>query len=415
MPKSSQLVIASDREIRSVRAVGQRTDFRVKGAPHLQLRVTKRGTKSWAFVYKKPSSGRWTKYAFARYPAVGLAQAKDRAVELAADVLRGKELGQPHQHGQERLRFKDLAEDYLREHEARNARAGRRSTFTDEVARQLRADLLPVIGDIYVEQVKRAHVAEAIEAVAARGAYVAADRVLGLMRAIYNWASATGRADGDPTIGLKRRTKTRPRDRVLSHNEIRAFWSATSSRGVIAARYRPAFRIQLLTGARISEVVEAPRLEFDLDRRTWTIAAERTKSRREHTLPLSDLAIATITTAVRAAMTSGSPNASKWLFPSPSCDAPVTDKSAIRAMARARKGLAQLGLETSFGSHDLRRTMATQLGELGVADETIERILNHAPRSVTRRHYNLARYAVPMREALDAWSAHLFQIVAQEP
>jgi uncharacterized alkaline shock family protein YloU len=55
--------------------------------------------------------------------------------------------------------------------------------------------------------------------------------------------------------------------------------------------------------------------------------------------------------------------------------------------------------------------VATQLGEIGISDEIIERILNHAPRTVAGKHYNHAKYLGPMRAALDAWGTRLSKIV----
>jgi hypothetical protein len=49
-----------------------------------------------------------------------------------------------------------------------------------------------------------------------------------------------------------------------------------------------------------------------------------------------------------------------------------------------------------------RRTLATGLGEMGVADELIERVLNHAPRTVAGKHYNHAKLFEGMRTALEA-------------
>ena len=69
-----------------------------------------------------------------------------------------------------------------------------------------------------------------------------------------------------------------------------------------------------------------------------------------------------------------------------------------------------------IGTHDLRRTFATGLGNMGVLDEVIERVLNHAPRTVAGKHYNHAKHFEPMRRALDAWAQRVSSIVAgREP
>ena len=48
---------------------------------------------------------------------------------------------------------------------------------------------------------------------------------------------------------------------------------------------------------------------------------------------------------------------------------------------------------------------------MGVAEEVIDRVLNHAPRSVAGRHYNHAKYLGPMRRALDDWADRLQAII----
>ena len=76
-------------------------------------------------------------------------------------------------------------------------------------------------------------------------------------------------------------------------------------------------------------------------------------------------------------------------------------------MLRLSKEIGLEGLRT----HDLRRTCATWLGNLDVPDEIIERVLNRAPRTITRKHYNHASQLESMRIALERWSDRLRRIV----
>ena len=142
-------------------------------------------------------------------------------------------------------------------------------------------------------------------------------------------------------------------------------------------------------------MLEASRSEVNLEYGIWTVPAERTKSRREHALPLPPLAVSILRGALKR--TGNNP----WLFPSPVAgNAAVRPRSASRALLRMRDDIGLVGV----GTHDLRRTLATGLGNMGVADEVIERILNHAPRTVAGRHYNHAKHFEPMRQALEAWA-----------
>jgi len=425
MPRVSSNVLATDRELRAAtpQAGFARTDYRIKGAPGLQLRVSARGTKTWTFVYKSPATGKWAKVALGHFSSVELAEAKGRALDVAAEVRKGRD--PIHDKAQEFLleTFASLAKRYMREHEKRNARGGRTAASTREAQRQLDQDILPTLGRMRVDAITKQHVMHVVEAISDRGSYVAADRALGLVRAIYNWACGTGRTERNPTISLKKRNAGRTRSRVLSTDEIRAFWIAVESIGSITPPLRDALRIQLLTAARISEVLEAPLDELNLAEGIWTIGALRTKSEREHTIPLSPMAVAIFEKAIergreeerrRASRAGREPQIVRWVFPSFETSRPITGRAATRSCVRNRAKFQRAGLKASFNTHDLRRTAATQLGEMHVPAEVIERILNHAPRTVADKHYNRARYLPAMRQALSEWAGRLHFIVATE-
>jgi integrase len=426
LPRASRRILGTVKEIKkevNAAASGSsnaRREYRIKGAPGLQLRVSASGTATWAIAYKSPLTRKWGKVSVGRFPAVGLEEAKGHAGDVAADVRRGQDPF--HDKRQEALieTFATLSDSYMREHEKRNARAGRKSSTTIEAQRKLDQDILPVMGDIGAESVTRQHVMKVVEAIADRGSYVAADRALGLIRAIFNWACGTGRTDRNPTMGLKKRNAGRAKTRTLSPEEIRVIWAATDRIGSITTVLRDALRLQLLTATRISEVLGAPRAELDLERGLWTIAALRTKTQREHQLPLSQMAVAIFRNAIERTDEEGRRRVmrlgrkfepSAWVFPSPQTNGPMTGRAATNAVVLSRDELREAGLEATFNTHDLRRTVATQLGEMGVADEIIERILNHAPRTVAGKHYNHARYFAPMRNALEAWAVKLSSII----
>jgi integrase len=85
----------------------------------------------------------------------------------------------------------------------------------------------------------------------------------------------------------------------------------------------------------------------------------------------------------------------------------VRTKSAIRAMARVGQGIELSDATT----HDLRRTMATRLGEADVPDAVIQRILNHAPTTIMRRYYNHASQHGAVAKALAGWDAEMSRII----
>ena len=126
---------------------------------------------------------------------------------------------------------------------------------------------------------------------------------------------------------------SRPREHVLSDDEIRSLWQAIDARSSLSEEIRDALKLQLVLGLRRSEVLGASKSEIDLEHRVWTIPADRTKAHREHCLPLPALAVRIIRAAIDRS------GESPWLFPSPVNDAPMRPRSASRALLRMRAGM----------------------------------------------------------------------------
>ena len=401
MPKRSERLFTSDREIRAVRAKGARAEYRIAHARNLVIRVSGTGTKSWIFLYADPCNRRRRKTHIGHFPAVTLAAARARCLRLNADLAEGKS---PRPGiATATLTFAKLAEEYLHEHVKIARRVGPGS-WTAEVKRILDADILPAIGAIPAQAVTRAMVAGVVEAVAHRGSFSIADKALGVTRSIYRWANGTGRLDRDPTTGLAKRNAGRPRARVLDDAEIRRLWKAIEHAD-LSLGIKDALRLQLLLGLRIGEAIGATRTEIDLVARTWTIPAARTKSGRQHQLPLPPLAYAILQAAMQRSARSN------WLCPSRDITRPIRAKSAMRAMAR----LCVNASIADASSHDLRRTVATRLGEADVPDSVIERVLNHAPMTITARHYNRARNFRAMTDVLVGWDTVMARIISAAP
>ncbi len=84
-----------------------------------------------------------------------------------------------------------------------------------------------------------------------------------------------------------------------------------------------------------------------------------------------------------------------------------------KALERARTSIS---LE-DFRIHDLRRTAATRMAELGVSPHTISLVLNHVSArrgTITGKVYNQYSYDREKREALCIWSTRLEQVIAGE-
>jgi integrase len=150
--------------------------------------------------------------------------------------------------------------------------------------------------------------------------------------------------------------------------------------------------------------------------RIWTLSSEMTKAGRAHVVPLSSLALEVLGEAKEAVrvLFGGPEDAATYVFTTRR-DRPISGYSKAKtrldriiAEARSETGLADL---EPWTIHDLRRTVGTGLGKLGISRFIIARVLNHADRTVTGI-YDRYEYLDEKRHALEAWGQYLGNLIA---
>jgi integrase len=273
-----------------------------------------------------------------------------------------------------------------------------------EVQRYLRVHWAP-IHETSVHSLSRAAVAARLGEIAAQNGPYAANRARAALSALYSWAIGEGLADANPVVGTNRAADEVSRDRLLSDDELRLIWREAGS-----GEFGAIIRLLVLTGQRREEVGGLMWSELDLERARWTIAAARTKNRLPHDVPLSPPAAEILRARLRGderdlVFGSGAGPFQGW-----SNAKAALDHRMLEALGR-KNGKAVF---KPWRLHDIRRTVATGLGDMGAAPHVIESILNHISghRSGVAGVYNRAVYAVEKREALDRWAARVVEICA---
>ena len=327
--------------------------------------------------------------------ALTLADARKKAGELlvmaqnGTDPRKAEEIARQEATRARLDTFRAVSEAYMQE-------LGQHLKSGPELQRKLNKDILPALGDIPVADVRRVDI-KAFFLSKAEATPVQANRLLGVIRVILNYAIDEELIDANPAARIKARPET-PRDRYLSEAEIKSFWL-----GLDAATFEPQIRrilqLLLVTGQRRAEVGHMKWVEIDAQKAIWELPAGRTKAGRAHRVPLTPLALSLI----------GEPGAAggEYVF-SNGGGQPFALMSIGQALTRE---LPALGLASNPATvHDLRRTMATHLSDLGIDRIIIGKLLNHAEQGVTGRVYDLGAYAEPKRLAMVAWSNKLVEI-----
>ena len=393
----------TSRWIETVRVV-ERTDFVDFDNPGLLLRVTPRGVKSWAYLYRRKGDGLRRMLTLGTFPRMGLKDAREAMVARRKAINDGADPAGGVQEAKKVETVDQMLDRYLKNKPPKSAK------WRDEVVRIFNKDVRPAIGRLKVTAVTKGHIQAILNSIKDRGSEIAANRTQAALRRALNWAVAEGHIKVNPALGIEPRGEEKPRDRSLSEAEIRAFWT-----GLDSASMQPgtklALRLALVTGQRIGEVCGAEQVDIDFDRAIWLIPAERSKNRREHSVPLSPMALQLFTEAMTIA------GESRLVFPSRSAgplyrEQPLDPHGVAHAM---RRELPELGLQDDPATpHDLRRTAASNFAAMGIPESIIARLLNHTSeigKTITGRSYIKHAFTAEKRHAFDAWASVLVDII----
>jgi integrase len=231
----------------------------------------------------------------------------------------------------------------------------------------------------------------------AQGEVERSNQLVALGRA-FRWGVDVGKVELNPVTGIKVPAKAASRDRILTDDEIRRFWSASATLGW---PFGDAVRMLLLTGQRLQEVSAMEWAEVDLDNRQWTISAARAKNGKANVVPLNDTAVQILTSSPRLAHC-------RFVFS-------TNGRSPIQGHSRAKRRLdAAMGDCPRWTLHDLRRTFSSGLQRLGVRFEVNESLLNHAglSRSGVAAIYQRHAWTDEKRQAMDQWGEFLARLIA---
>ena len=383
MPKHTTITkAAADR----FKAKSGRIDHFDSSYPGLALRVSDTGRKAWTYFYRV-KNGRVTqrRMTLGVYPSMSVEQAHHAwreaydLVQTGRDPMAVSELSLPP------MSFEGVFEEWLKRDQAGNRSAGR-------IERRLRVNVLPAWEHRLITDIDRRACLAVIDEIADRGKVILARRVFSHLHRMFVWCVGRGIIEVNPLQHAEKPGTETRRERVLDDREIVKLWSASET---LRPYYRDAFRLLLLTGARKQEISE---LRWDeIKDGAIHLAGERTKTDKPHLIPLSSAA---------RRITDQIEHHGDHVFRTDT-GRPSTN------WARTKKMLDEVSGVTDWIIHDLRRTVATGLQQLGVPLPVTEEILGHVSgtRSGVVGIYQKYNYEPEKRSALEAWGAHVTALV----
>jgi integrase len=276
----------------------------------------------------------------------------------------------------------------------------------DEVERHLKRHWSP-LKELQLHKVKRAHVAARLNEIAKEHGPFAANRARASLSAMFTWALRQGVAEANPVIGTGKATEEISRDHVLKDAELAAIWKACREDD-----YDRIVRLLILTAQRREEVGALDEAELDEKAALWTMPRARTKNGMEHEVPLSDAALDILDAAPRR-------EGRTLLFGEAEGGFGGWSKAKAALDGRIAKAAERGGVKVRpWRLHDIRRTVATRMADLGVLPHVVEAVLNHVSgtKAGVAGVYNRALYRAEKRHALaDPWAEYVLALVSDRP
>ena len=422
--------------VKNYRPGKERREIRDGGCAglHLVIQPQPSGAKSWALRFRRPS-GKPAKLTLgpvdlsgsevASQPVLGMPLTLASARRLAADIhhqrATGRDVVADHEAAKRRRRFEQetrdatifdaAARDFIEGHAKKKTRRWQEQARmlglrpTAEGLEVIRGGLVERWRDKPVTEIDGHDVFGVVDETRRTGVpglerrsdgptEPRARAMFACLSKMFSWLLQRRRVDKNPCAGVHRPDAPMARDRVLTDAEVVKFWWAADSE---RKEFSALLKILLLTGSRLSEVAGMLRAELSEDYSTWNIPGGRTKNRRPHLVPLSPLVRKLIADITEDRALDGQ------LVFSTSGDKPISGWSKIKKRLDRKMAIPPWRL------HDLRRTAATGMAELGIAPHIVEAALNHVSgaKAGVAGTYNRAAYASEKKAALDKWASHV--------
>lgn len=350
--------------------------------PGLALRIRRAGSRKYVVHYRFAGVQRRDTIGSVAILTLDEARKKARRILAAVDDERDPRAEKEEKRAIAALLLGAVADDYL---EARKADLRPRSL---EMSTYYLKHHWKPLHRLPLKTVGRDVIASRLRVIARESGPNAANRARSTLSAMYAWAIGEGLCDANPVLGTNQATEKPPRDRVLSDSELAAIWNAAPDND-----YGRIVRLLMLTGQRRHEIGGLRWAEINYDKAQIELPPDRTKNGRRHDVPLSPAAMAIIQSTVeRRHLVFGE------------------GRDGFASYAECKALLDQeTGINEPWTIHDLRRTTATGMADLGVQPHVIEAVLNHVSghKAGVAGIYNRSSYAAEKRAALELWANHV--------
>lgn len=391
----------NDKYLRNLKAKEKRIYVYDSLITGLGVRITPAGVKTFFISFYSVEKGYNKRFTLGKFPALGIADARNRAAALLADAKRGIDPGEQkrkrEQKRREAVTFKVLAKSFIADYLPK-LKPSTQGVYKSHIS----THIVPKLGRKELKDFTRQDARRFLKTYAEAGQAVHGNRIHATLSKMLNYAVDEGHIQGNPVLGLAKLSNEQSRERAYNRDEIKALWEAFEAE---AANVAPLLKMLMLTGQRRGETARMKWADVNPQKGVWIIPRSETKNKQEHTVPLTPMAMDLL--AELKPLTGEQP----YVFNSLHKEAThVNSFSKLTIRIQKRSGVSD------FRIHDIRRTVATQLAEDGTPQQVLKKILNHSAgaRQDVTAIYNRYDYLEEKKTALLNWQRILSGIIAGE-
>jgi len=366
----------------------------------LRLVVSNAGAKKW--VLRFSIDGKRREMGLGSFPDVELAEARSKASVCRKYVSGGIDPIEARKTQPQIVpTFTSCAARFIRAHR----RGWRNAKHARQWIRTLKTYARPVIGNVPVDAVSTQDILEILSPIWTTKTETA-KRVQGRIENVLDFAAAHKYRDTlnparwrghlDMLLPKPSRLKTVKHHPAMPYTDVPAFMTALLQNGSVSAL---ALRLLILTATRTSEVLHSQWSEIDLENAIWTIPGARTKTRREHRVPLSGAILADLQALPRI---EGNPH----LFPGSRHGRPLSNMALLQLMRGMGYGVN--GSRGDYVPHGFRSSFRDWSGEVSSFPRDVaEMALAHAIESKVEAAYRRGDLFEKRRKMMAAWAGFL--------
>ncbi|MBD2822073.1 integrase arm-type DNA-binding domain-containing protein [Xenorhabdus sp. 42] len=382
----------SDKKLRALLGIRSDRVRKISDGGSLMIRVTKAGSITW--IYKYRLGGRESEaklLTLGKYPDLSLAKAREMRDQCRTWLAEGKDPQRKTKLDREStlkpVTVKEAIEYWLNEYVDENL------VLSERYRERFEKHLFPHIGEIALSDCDTHYWLRCFSLVKKTAPSIAG-ALLQMSQQALKFCRVRRFAVSHVLEGITKQdigVKQNKRKRVLTEKELSDFLKSINGNYYIPY-YQNIFYLLIVFGARTVEIRMSKMDEWDLEQKLWTVPECNSKTRKKIIRPIPDAIFEKIK------MLKHQNRHSEYLL------GELKDYTTV-SMAGCRVW-ERLKHNEKWVLHDLRRTFATMLSDMGIAPHIVELLLGHTLGGILAV-YNRSQYLPEKLDALNKWCERL--------